>query len=805
MRNTLSSLLSAALLAAVLATPAHAAWPAGPFVPLQMDASPYNGGLPITIPDGAGGLWMTWADYGPGADPAPFVRRVDAAGDFPWAPAIVATRAGDQRPMDIASDGQGGVVIAHQDFVSGNPQQLFVQRVSSAGAMIWGPVGTQVSVTGSSPRLPVVLGDDAGGAIVVWEQSGSILAHHVVSGGQLDVGWPASGIVVHAAGYSAWNPRIVDAGGETFCIAFTRAASQGTASELVVVRMRVDGSYDPTWPAGGVVISPGGIQQHPSLLPDGRGGVLLAWERGQGSSADICAQHVLVTGVVDPLWPAAGRVVCAASGAQTYPMIASDLANGLLAAWTDARGGVEDVYATRVLADGTLSPGWPADGAAVSTATGKQSVMAVASDGRGGIGVLWADGRHSASNNAVYLSSIRSDGMRSAYYPADGVKLADPMPYLAYGGLAADGAGGFLASWQGNPGVPVVHVDRWGLAGAHPEITSVTDVPDDEGGFVNVTFARSWLDTMLTLPLSAYRIWREVPAASALARQAGGMRALAFDDERGSGALAAPGDLRVTTDATGVMHYWEMYTAIPCYGTPSYTVTVGTACDSAYGIRSGTSFMIEGRASDGVRAWVSPPALGGSVDNLVPAAPTQLVGTYADGVVTLRWKHSTSPDLRFYQILRLKNGGFSGQLYELMGYVSDTTWTGTTSVPSWFYVCPFDVHIKQGPCAGVLPEGSLATPETPLAFSLEPPSPNPSRGPLVLAFTLPSAGRVSFTIHDAQGRVVRSLVEGTRPAGSHWIPWDGRTSEGRTAPPGVYFARLTCGDRTVTRRLLRLP
>ena len=33
---------------------------------------------------------------------------------------------------------------------------------------------------------------------------------------------------------------------------------------------------------------------------------------------------------------------------------------------------------------------------------------------------------------------------------------------------------------QRGAGVPVVHVDRWGLAGAHPEITSVTDVPDDE-------------------------------------------------------------------------------------------------------------------------------------------------------------------------------------------------------------------------------------------------------------------------------------------------------------------------------------
>lgn len=404
------------------------------------------------------------------------------------------------------------------------------------------------------------------------------------------------------------------------------------------------------------------------------------------------------------------------------------------------------------------------------------------------------------------MARVGSNGVLDTAYPANGRLLAMFSYALGSASLVPDDAGGYFPSFAAGQGVQALHVDRWGLAGAQPVITSVVDTPNDEGGFVNVTFARSWLDTMLTLPLSAYRIWREVPAATAAAREAGGERTLAFDDEHGSGALAAPGDLRVTSDAAGEPHYWEMYTAIPCYGTPTYTVTVGTMCDSIVGIPTGTSFMIEGRASDGVRAWVSPPARGGSRDNIEPAAPTQLVGTYSAGAVTLRWNRSASPDVKFYEVRRTKYGGPPGGWpYEELGFVTDTTWSGTIPEPSWFTVCPFDIHMLLGSCANVMPTGTLETPATPLAFSLEPPSPNPSCGKLVLAFTLPSAGHVSFAIHDAQGRLVRSLLDGTRPAGSHWVPWDGRAADGRTAPPGVYFARLTCDGHTATRRLLRLP
>ncbi len=89
-----------------------------------------------------------------------------------------------------------------------------------------------------------------------------------------------------------------------------------------------------------------------------------------------------------------------------------------------------------------------------------------------------------------------------------------------------------------------------------------------------------------------------------------------------------------------------------------------------------------------------------------------------------------------------------------------------------------------------------------LALSL---GPNPSgEGPVTLRFTLPSAGAMlRVTAHDLAGRVVRTLHDGVAEEGMS-LTWDGRDSDGRALPAGVYFMRGTAADQSVTRRLVRV-
>jgi hypothetical protein len=58
-----------------------------------------------------------------------------------------------------------------------------------------------------------------------------------------------------------------------------------------------------------------------------------------------------------------------------------------------------------------------------------------------------------------------------------------------------------------------------------------------------------------------------------------------------------------------------------------------------------------------------------------------------------------------------------------------------------------------------------------------------------IRFAQPSAGPVSLRVFDVRGRVVRTLLAETRPAGEATITWDGVDDSGVRVAPGMYFYR----------------
>jgi len=73
--------------------------------------------------------------------------------------------------------------------------------------------------------------------------------------------------------------------------------------------------------------------------------------------------------------------------------------------------------------------------------------------------------------------------------------------------------------------------------------------------------------------------------------------------------------------------------------------------------------------------------------------------------------------------------------------------------------------------------------------------PNPVRGSTEISFSLPKAEQVCLAVYDAQGRLVKTLTEGTRSAGTHHLSVSGLKS-------GVYFYRLEAGNTSLTRRMV---
>ncbi len=83
--------------------------------------------------------------------------------------------------------------------------------------------------------------------------------------------------------------------------------------------------------------------------------------------------------------------------------------------------------------------------------------------------------------------------------------------------------------------------------------------------------------------------------------------------------------------------------------------------------------------------------------------------------------------------------------------------------------------------------------------------PNPFSPETRIAFELPQAGKVELGIYRPDGRLVRTLVTGERPAGRQEVRWDGLDGAGRKAAGGVYFYHLRAAGIVLSRRLVLLP
>jgi len=73
-------------------------------------------------------------------------------------------------------------------------------------------------------------------------------------------------------------------------------------------------------------------------------------------------------------------------------------------------------------------------------------------------------------------------------------------------------------------------------------------------------------------------------------------------------------------------------------------------------------------------------------------------------------------------------------------------------------------------------------------------SPNPTHGGTELRYQLAEEGPVRLQIFDAQGRLVRSLVEGTQTPNQYSVAWDGRSESGSQVASGLYFVKFTGPD-----------
>ena len=209
------------------------------------------------------------------------------------------------------------------------------------------------------------------------------------------------------------------------------------------------------WPPTGVPLCANGCGADLfRVVADGSGGAFILW-RGDGNQgdSDIFMQHVTSDGTIAPGWPANGLQICVQPFNQLPWGLISDGQGGVIALWDDRRtpGIPPDLYAQRVRADGTLAPGWIVNGNRVCDGPGSELSAGLASDGLGGAFIAWEDNRLEVD---AYAQHLLGDGTRAPGWPSDGLPISTVAGVQAgpVGVISDDTGGAFIVWYDGRRG-----------------------------------------------------------------------------------------------------------------------------------------------------------------------------------------------------------------------------------------------------------------------------------------------------------------------------------------------------------------
>ena len=420
------------------AAPCRAAWPGGHASNLPICTSPVSQDAPQIISDGSGGVIIAWQGTDPEGVKGVFAQRVDREGRAVWDGKVIAVcrLVSDQQEPMLIPDSAGGAIVVWQDFRNGKDWDLFAQRIDRSGNLRWSDEGVPISTAAGDQFEPRIAADGRGGALIAWQDlregpDSDLYAQVVDSTGR--VRWSANGVPILAGPGAQLVSQVVPygAGG-----VFVWADSRGGGTEVSIYAQRVDASGDPMWGPSGVLVDDGAAPNaRPVSIPDGRGGLIVAWESGP-----IYAQRLDALGRL--VWGDDGVALSTTDG--SAPAVAPDGDGGVIVAWQADSPGNEasDVRAQSVRASGTLR--WGANGAAVCQASGEQTEVAVARATAGGAIVMWRDARDDPFGD---LYAQRIDSTATALWQTDGIVVSDAPGFQSSLAMCSDGSGGAVAAW----------------------------------------------------------------------------------------------------------------------------------------------------------------------------------------------------------------------------------------------------------------------------------------------------------------------------------------------------------------------
>jgi hypothetical protein len=209
-------------------------------------------GMPSIVSDDANGAIVAWQDFRNGADNNLFAQRINGSGVAQWAANGVAlcSAANTQANTTMVTDGSSGAIVAWEDLRSGTRNDIYAQKVSSAGVVQWTANGVALCAAIREQQQIKLVSDNAGGALAAWAdfrnainwpfpETGDCFVQHVSATGAL---WATDGLTVipSATPGDAIAPQIATNGSGGAFVAF---ADTRNGSNIDMYLQRFENRY----------------------------------------------------------------------------------------------------------------------------------------------------------------------------------------------------------------------------------------------------------------------------------------------------------------------------------------------------------------------------------------------------------------------------------------------------------------------------------------------------------------------------------------------------------------------------------
>lgn len=355
-----------------------------------------NQSNPKIISDGLGGAIVVWEDYRNENFPAIRAQRIHPEGTKAWEGSLLlANIKSRQTQPTIVSDGAGGAIVAWVD--ERDPlslQDIYGQRISSIGELLWGKNGKPVCAENGDQNEVVMASDGGGGAYLSWtdyrhgDRNPDIFAQRIDSKGER--GWKSEGVIVCGAPDIQRSSAIIGLGEEGALISWSDKG--GGSYDIYAQRLSKEGKA--LWMTDGVpVCQVPRTQQNPKFGNQ----KTLVWEDYRYGNWDIFAQALDSAG--KPLWTEGGVPVVSMPLTQYSPQIIPWKNGEVIVAWEDYRSGKQyEIYMQEISDQG--KPGWAENGLLVQSRDGSRAPRVVGNSTENIFYLFWED--FTEGHRAIY-------------------------------------------------------------------------------------------------------------------------------------------------------------------------------------------------------------------------------------------------------------------------------------------------------------------------------------------------------------------------------------------------------------------